>query len=155
MAQGKKIYDQLRVLVRPVVEEYGFELFDLNFRREGHGWVLRIVIDRENGVTLDDCVSISREVGHLLEVEDLIEHAYNLEVSSPGLDRPLRNGADFKRFVGKMAKVTTCVPVDGQHHFVGRLTSFEDDTIGMLTEQGNTLDISLANVKKARLIVEI
>ena len=97
------------VKVRSFLETFlptmGLELFDLQFRREGHGWVLRIFIDAEKGISLDDCSAVSRELGTYLDIEDCIGHPYHLEVSSPGLERPLRSIADFLRFQGKKAKV--------------------------------------------------
>jgi len=140
-------------LVEPVVLGFGLELAELQFRREMHGWVLRVIIDSEQGVSVDDCAQVSREVGHLLEVEDLIEQAYALEVSSPGLDRPLKRERDFVRAKGKKAKVVVREAVAGQHNIVGVIQEAGDGRITVLTDDG-PLEIVLASVKKARLVID-
>ncbi len=129
-----------------MVESYGLELFDLQFRREAHGWVLRVVIDRpwdetagagveqtrvtDEPVGIDDCGRVSRDLDAILDVEPELlgelDRAYTLEVSSPGLDRPLRGERDYRRFAGRLAKIVTVRPVDGQSHFAGRLMGIED-----------------------------
>ncbi len=154
MGYEQAVAGQIRDLIKPVVTDLGFELYDVQFRREGHGWVLRLIIDSDKGIKLDDCATVSREVGHLLEVEDPIEQAYNLEVSSPGLDRPLRDAGEFQRFSGKKAKVTTREPIDGQHHFVGTIVSCTDDVLLLATDQ-DEVEVPMSLIKKARLVVEI
>ncbi|MGV1099980.1 ribosome maturation factor RimP [Thiovibrio sp. JS02] len=144
---------KLTELIEPVVEDFGLELVELQFRREAPGWVLRLIIDSEVGVSIDDCANVSREVGHLLEVEDLIEQAYTLEVSSPGLDRPLKKEKDFVRCKGKKAKVVVHQTIAGQNAFVGVIEGFQAGNIVLATEQG-TVDIPFTTVKKARLVVE-
>ncbi|MCW5213715.1 ribosome maturation factor RimP, partial [Desulfobulbus sp. TB] len=105
----------------------GLDLVDVQFRRES-GWVLRLFIDRlEGGVNVDDCAAVSRQVGTLLEVEDIIQHAYTLEVSSPGAERPLKRLRDFIRFSGKKIRVKLSEPVDNQHVFCGILTGVLED----------------------------
>ena len=91
----------IEALLMPILTDLGMELVDLEFKREGHSWFLRLFIDKPGGVTLDDCAEVSREVSALLEVEDPIEAPYRLEVSSPGIDRPLKKPADFDRFAGQ------------------------------------------------------
>jgi len=98
------VIDKVRDFAEGLLPTMGLELVDVQFRREGHGWVLRLFIDREEGVTVDHCADVSREIGQFLDVEDLIGHPYHLEVSSPGLERPLKSMRDFQRFVGKKAK---------------------------------------------------
>lgn len=137
----------------PVVEDLGCELVELQFRREGHGWVLRLIIDHENGVGIDDCAMVSREVGHLLEVEDPIEQAYSLEVSSPGLDRPLKRQKDFLRCKGKKAKVVVREPIDGQNQCVGLIEDVTQESVTLRTDHG-IIEIPFAGMKKARLVVE-
>ena len=144
---------RLSDLIEPVVEDFGLELVDLQFRREAPGWVLRLIIDSEKGVSIDDCANVSRDVGHLLEVEDPIEQAYNLEVSSPGLDRPLKKEKDFVRCKGKKAKVVVREPIAGQNAFVGVIEGVQAGNIILATEQG-TIEIPFSTLKKARLVVE-
>lgn len=149
-----KVLETVTALVKPVLAEHDLELFDVQFQREQSGWVLRLIIDREaEGVTLDDCATISREVGYLLEVEDLVDCSYRLEVSSPGLDRPLRGEADFVRFTGRRAKVTTREPIGGQQSFVGVLEQVKDNELFLAGEKG-VVHIPLAGITKARLEVE-
>jgi len=144
---------RLTQLVGPVAEDFGCELVDLQFRREASGWVLRIVIDKENGVGIDDCSRISREVAHLLEVEDPIEQSYSLEVSSPGLDRPLKRERDFLRCKGKKAKVVVREPIDGQNQCIGLIEEVTQESVTMRTDQG-IIEIPFARMKKARLVIE-
>ncbi|MDG4474886.1 ribosome maturation factor RimP [Thiovibrio frasassiensis] len=144
---------RLTQLVVPVVEDLGCELVELQFRREGHGWVLRLLIDNENGVGIDDCARISREVAHLLEVEDPIEQAYSLEVSSPGLDRPLKCEKDFLRCKGKKAKVVVREPIEGQNQCIGLIEDVTQESVTLGTDHG-IIEIPFAKMKKARLVVE-
>lgn len=131
----------------------GLELFDVQFRREGHGWVLRVFIDSETGVTLDHCSTISRELGQYLDVEDIIDHAYNLEVSSPGLERPLRGLEDFRRFIGKKARVKFHEPLDGNKTFEGMLKDVSEEYIVMTIEGGQDLRFTFDKINKARLAI--
>lgn len=152
--------DRLRDRVAKVAESYGLELFDLQFRRESQGWVLRVVIDRpgpEDAVGIDDCGRVSQDLSAILDVEpellDAGDRSYTLEVSSPGLDRPLRGPDDYRRFRGRLAKVVTGRPLDGQSHFAGRLSGVEDGVV-VLIEGRRTHRIPLDAIKRARLDVE-
>jgi len=140
-------------LVMPILQEMDLELVDVLYRRESSGWVLRLVIDNEDGVTLENCTAVSREVSHLLDIEDILEQAYNLEVSSPGLDRPLKSIGDFQRFTGRKAKVTTKEPIEGNQVFIGRINKVEDELITMEIGQ-QELRIPFSEIAKARLEVE-
>jgi len=140
-------------LVMPVLQEMDLELVDVLYRRESSGWVLRLVIDKEEGVTLENCTAVSREVSHLLDIEDIIEQAYSLEVSSPGLDRPLKSISDFQRFAGRKAKVTTKELIEGNQVFIGRINKVEDELIIMEVGQ-QELRIPFSEIAKARLEVE-
>ena len=137
----------------PILQEMDLELVDVLYRRESSGWVLRLVIDNEDGVTLENCTAVSREVSHLLDIEDILEQAYNLEVSSPGLDRPLKSIGDFQRFTGRKAKVTTKEPIEGNQVFIGRINKVEDELITMEIGQ-QELRIPFSEIAKARLEVE-
>lgn len=146
--------ERLRSLLLPLVEGEGLELVDLVFRREGRGWVLRIYIDKPGGVTLEDCQRISEQAGDILDVEDLIDHPYRLEVSSPGLDRPLRTDSDFLRFLGRKVRIMTSSPIAGQRMFVGHIRAFKDGQV-TIEEKGNRFfTIPLAQIARARLEVE-
>lgn len=155
--------DELRSVAERVARSHGLVLFDLQFRRESIGWVLRIVIDRlptpragaERGdsVTVGDCETVSRDVSAILDVEAAFDHPYTLEVSSPGLDRPLRHLDDFVRFIGRRARVVTSVPVDGQRFVSGRIAAVRGGTI-VIEDGGTTRLVPEAAVARARLEVE-
>lgn len=147
------VVETVTKLVEPIVAELHLELVEVQFRREAVGWVLRLIIDGEAGVTLDNCATVSREVSSLLEVEDPIEQAYNLEVSSPGLDRPLKKERDFIRFKGSKVKVTTSEPIEGQKHFGGVIEDFDQNMLSLATDQG-LLEIPYDQIAKARLIID-
>jgi ribosome maturation factor RimP len=160
--------DQVRAIVERVAAGSGLEVVEVELRGGGKARMLRIVIDKvPDGVTHEDCANLSREVGTILDVEDVIPgNSYLLEVSSPGLDRKLLRPADYERFTGSRVKLKTRNPVNGNQHFEGRLQSFRD---GRLTlEVGasrkkrrpgdatpHTLEIEFANVEKANLVPEI
>ena len=164
-----------------MARSYGLEVFDVQLRRESAGTILRIIIDRpgtgssglqppatreearrrleEESVGIADCQRVSQDLSALLDVEadDLetaaIGHAYTLEVSSPGLDRPLRHEADYRRFQGRLAKLVTSEPVDGQSAFAGRLAGVENGVV--LLEEGRKVHrVPIARIKRARLDVE-
>lgn len=166
MAHQDAVSEALRRAATNVAASHGLELFDLQFRRESHGWVLRVIVDRPAGpgapatgeaVGIDDCRVVSEDLGALVDVEpDLVggaDRAYTLEVSSPGLDRPLRGEADYRRFAGRLAKIVTSVPVDRQSHFEGRLAGVDGDRV-VLVEGRRTHRVPLALISRARLEVE-
>jgi len=138
------------VLIEPVLEEFGYELVEVQFNREQHGQVLRIVIYHESGIGVDDCVKVSREVSHLLEVEDLIDQAYNLEVTSPGLDWRLRNERDFVRFRGKKVRV---VLLDESEAVVGLIGEIDNGKVA-IESGGDRKLIPFDSIKKAKLVIE-
>jgi ribosome maturation factor RimP len=172
VAVGNAQLAPVRAAAARVAESYGLEIFDLQFRREAIGWVLRVVLDRPGGrpgphvpgeagsdeaVTIEDCQRVSHDLSALLDVETelgaSLDRQYTLEVSSPGLDRPLRGEADFRRFTGRLAKIVTEQPVDGQSHFEGRLTSVEAGAV-VVTEGRRVHRIPLEQIRRARLEVE-
>ena len=150
---------QIETLVLPILDDLGYELVDLQLQQDGKQLALRIFVDKPAGITLDDCVEVSREVSAILEVEDPIRSAYRLEVSSPGLDRPLKKAADFERFVGKKARLKSKNLIDPDQRgttrktFVGTLLGFEDENVRLeLTDkQGGVIAIPLADLDKANL----
>ena len=146
--------DQLLATIQgfaePLVAEMGMELVDVQYLREGHGWVLRFFIDKEGGVAIDDCALVSREISAYLEVEDLVAHAYHLEVSSPGLERPLKKKEDFVRFVDRKVRVKLRQPVGDQRVLIGTLCGLEGETVVLMLEEGKVF-IDMENISKARL----
>ena len=143
--------DAIRKKSEEIVDRYGLEVFDLTFRREGKGWVLRLTIDNPVGyVSIRDCEIVSRDLEMWLDAEDIINRRYILEVSSPGLDRPLRNEKDYKRFTGKLAKF---VLKDGRA-IIARIKSYENGKV-ILDDNGKAITIDLNDLKRANLEPEI
>jgi ribosome maturation factor RimP len=143
----------------PILESLGMELADVEFVRVGRDSVLRLFIDKEGGVTLDDCADVSRELSAILDVEDVIPGHYSLEVSSPGLDRPLKKPADYERFAGHLVKVRTyeAFPDDAGNKrktFIGRLTGLVDGNVAMKLSEGQSASIPLDKIAKANLEFE-
>ena len=157
--------DQIRSIAGRVARSYGLEIFDVQLRRESVGWVLRITLDRlaptggadesgtEESVTLADCQRVSGDLDAVFDAELELDHAYTLEVSSPGLDRPLRHLDDCRRFVGRLAKIVTSGPIDGQRQFEGRITEVENGTV-LLAIGTRRRRIPWDAVTKAQLEVE-
>ena len=141
----------LRVLLEPAVAAMGFELVDTEFSGSGRQAVLRIYIDNPEGVTVDDCVQVSRQVSAILDVEDPIPGQYMLEVSSPGLDRPMVKREDFQRFAGEVVKIRMSVAVLGRRNFTGRLVGIESDTV-ILEMDNESFDLPFGDIEKARLV---
>jgi len=141
-------------LIEPSLLAKGLELVDVEFKKEGKNWVLRVFIDKEGGVTLEDCQKISSLVGDLIEVEEVIEPAYTMEVSSPGLNRVLKKEKDFIRFSGKKICVQCHAPLNGRKKFTGILKDFKNQSI-RLEVDGQLQIISINRVAKANLVIEI
>jgi ribosome maturation factor RimP len=154
MIDGNPIIEQVRAYVEPVLDSYGLILHDVQFRRETNGWVLRVVIDREAGVTLEDCSRVSREISDFLDVEDVIEHQYQLEISSPGAERELRSPSECLRFVGAMVRLKLHHDHEGRKVFVGTLTAVEDEIITVDTREGGVLRMQFNDINKIRLTLE-
>ena len=153
--------DHIREVAERVAATRGLEIWDVQSRREATGHVVRVVIDRpgpaataEESVSIEDCEQVNREIGTILDVEDPLPFAYTLEVSSPGLDRPLRDAADYKRFVGRLAKVVVSEVVDNQKAFEGRLRGVEDNAVVLETAKGRTHRLPLRLITRGRLEVE-
>jgi ribosome maturation factor RimP len=153
---------RIRAAAERVAEAHGLELFDVTVTRESPGWVVRVTIDRpgpgaqpEESVGIEDCALVSRELGTILDVEDPLDRTYTLEVTSPGLDRPLRHEADFRRFTGRLASVVLDAPVDGQTFFNGRIQEVDGGDVVILVGKRNRAHrIPLSHIKRARLDVE-
>ena len=146
---------QLIAVSEPVVTGQGYELVDLEFKPELGHWVLRVFIDKAGGVGLDDCATVSRELSAVLDVADVIPHAYSLEVSSPGLDRPLKKEADFARFVGKKAKIRTRHPVgESRRNFSGTLVSVGGGKV-KIDVGDQVCEVPVDDVEKANLVYEL
>jgi len=142
---------KLNDLLQPLVEDLGYEFVGLEYSNNPKNSVLRIYIDHDNGVGIDDCETVSRETAALLDVKDPIRSQYNLEVSSPGLDRPLFTAAHYQQFVGEIAQITLFAPQDGRRKFSGPILGAEDSNI-RIEQDGNEVTLDLSNVVKARLV---
>jgi ribosome maturation factor RimP len=168
MAKDHERIGRIREAAERVAHSYGLEIFDVQFRRESIGNVLRVIIDRpdrgvveqpEDAVGIEDCQRVSQDLSALLDVEEdelgttALAQQYTLEVSSPGLDRPLRHEADYRRFAGRLAKIVTTEPLDGQSAFSGRLRGVEDGVV-VLEEGRRTHRVPLDRIKRAQLAVE-
>ena len=147
------ITENISSLIEPVLDDLGFELFDIEFLSERGRWVLRIYIDGEGGIRLDDCALVSREIGDLIEVKDIIKHPYVLEVSSPGLNRPLKREKDCEMAIGKKIKVNMLIPLNGRRNFTGYLRNFMGGLLYLETENG-LIQIPFQDIKKANLEYE-
>jgi len=149
----REILDRVRAIADPILLEEGMELVDVEYRRESKGWVLRLYLDKEGGVTLDDCTRVSQEVGRSLDIEDFIETSYALEVSSPGLARPLRTEKDFVKYRQRLIKVKTVDPIGNRRQFKGRLLGVSESRIEIEVD-GGIFQIPLSNVARANLEID-
>jgi len=145
-----ELINQLWHLLEPVVRAEGMEIVELEYRRESPGWVLRLFIDHPDGITVDDCARISQVAGDLLDVADLIENPYHLEVSSPGLNRPLRKLEHFRTHQGSIVEVKTSAPLENRRKFKGILLEASPEEIE-IDCQGQIFKIPLALLERARL----
>jgi ribosome maturation factor RimP len=168
----QEVVERVRAIATRVAGSFGFDVFDVQYRRERSGMLLRIQIDRpwngsrgstgsaaEDGVSVDDCANVSRDLSAVLDAEDVVPVAYTLEVSSPGLDRPLRQAADYQRFEGRRAKIVMREAVDGQMFFKGRLGVTDDRVPGgpvvLITgDDGRSHRVPLGIITRANLEVE-
>jgi len=153
--------EHIRAIAERVARSHGLEVWDIVSRRETTGQVVRVFIDRpgpaatpEDSVSIEDCELVSREIGTILDVEDPLPFAYTLEVSSPGLDRPLRGEDDFRRFAGRLAKIVVSEAVDNQKAFEGRLRGLEDRAVLLEGAKGRVHRLPLELITRARLEVE-
>lgn len=147
--------DKVRGIIEPVINSLGIELEDLEVNKMKGKALLRVFIEKEGGITIDDCESVSREIAAILDVEDPVPYSYVLEVSSPGLDRPLKEPRHFIRYAGKTVRVVTHKPVDKETFFVGKLLNADDKEIVILLEKDRKITVPYENISKARLEVEI
>ena len=143
--------DELRKVLEPTVERLGYELADLEVRLGSKGGLVRVTIDKPDGIDLEDCEKVSHAVSALLDVEDPMAGEYNLEVSSPGLDRKLTKIEHFQRFEGETVKITMRFPIEGRRRFRGRLLSSDDKNI-VVEVDGESHSLPLATLDTARLV---
>ena len=148
----KETYEQkTEELLLPLVEKHQFELVDLEYVKEGGNWYLRAYIDKQGGITVDDCEVISRALSDLLDQHDFIEEAYILEVSSPGLGRPLKKDKDFARSLGEEIEVRTFRPINHQKEFTGILKEYDKEKIVIEAENQETMEFDRSDIALVRL----
>lgn len=157
-----QVTERVEALVEPILVDLGYELVDLEYQREERGWVLRFYLDREGGITLDECAAASREISSILDVEEVVDTVYFLEVSSPGIERPVKKASDFERFSGRLAKIKTVVAIDPEGKgrkaktFIGTLAGFEAGQVLLVLKGANSaqVGIDLDQIERANLEFE-
>ncbi len=168
-ASGAGTQDRVRAIAERVAASRGLDLFEVQFRRESRGWVLRVYLDKPGApvragkagggvagesVTIEDCQRVSEDLSAILDVEDVIGVKYVLEVSSPGLDRPLRKLDDYRRFAGCLASIVLGEPLDGQTYLRGRLQGVDEDSVLLVDERGAARRVRFAVIIRGQLEVE-
>lgn len=151
--EAREVADNAAKIIEPVLTSLGYELIESEFIQEEGRHVLRLYIDREEGVTIDDCRQVSRAIDTLLEVEEVIPCAYNLEVSSPGIERPLRRKQDFEKFAGKNVRIKTKEKIDNRGNYKGRLVGVKGDDV-IVNVDGTEYSVPIQQIFKARLEID-
>ena len=148
----RETYEQkTEEILLPIIEKNGFELVDVEYVREGGSWYLRAYIDKPGGINVDDCETVSRELSDILDEKDFIDEAYILEVSSPGLGRPLKKEKDFKRSLGEEVEIRTYRMVDKKKEFTGILKAYDKDTVTIGMEDGREMIFDKGDIALIRL----
>lgn len=148
----REIYEQkTEEILIPIVEEYGFELVDVEYVKEGNNWYLRAYIDKPGGITVNDCEAVSRKLSDILDEKDYIDDAYILEVSSPGLGRPLKKEKDFKRSLGEEVEIRTYRMVEKQKEFTGILKDYDETTVTIELDDETLKTFEKSNIALIRL----
>ena len=150
-----ELINQVENLVGPLFLQENIELVDLTYQKGPGGWTLSFFIDKPGGVTLDDCALWNERIGQILDQHDFIPHAYSLEVSSPGLDRPIKKLSDYQRFLGERVSVKLYAPLNGQKNFHGRLKAATENEIIVSTDEKQEVTLPLQQVAKSKLDPEI
>jgi ribosome maturation factor RimP len=149
------ILQKAEAILEPLLKAEGLSLVDIQYKWERGGWILRVLIDKKQGITLDDCARVSREFGQLLDVENTIPTSYRLEVSSAGLDRPLKKMEDFVRYTGRRVRIKTKDPVSGRRNFKGDLLGCIEGKVMVKVEGSEVFTIPLSSILKANLELEL
>ncbi|MBM7868377.1 ribosome maturation factor RimP [Heliobacterium gestii] len=150
MSGKVRLEDRVTAWATPITEELGLELADVEWVKEGGSWYLRIFIDKEAGIEMDDCQEVSRRIDEILDREDPVAHGYSLEVSSPGIDRPLKSDRDYERFRGQTIRITTFAPVNNAKEHIGELVGKNEASI-IITKNDEEQAIPLPQVSSVRL----
>lgn len=154
MSKKENYEQQTETLLLPIVEQYGFELVDVEYVKEGSLWYLRAYIDKPGGITVDDCEAVSRAFSGILDEKDYIEDSYIFEVSSPGLGRPLKKEKDFKRSIGEEVEIRTYRAIDRQKEFIGFLKAYDEDTVTLEYDDETTQVFERKDIALIRLALD-
>ena len=138
-------------LITPIIERMNFELVDVEYVKEGGTWYLRAYIDKEGGITVNDCEAVAREMNEILDQEDFVEDSYVFEVSSPGLGRPLKKEKDYIRSMGKEIEIRTYRAINREKEFYGILKAYDEKTVTIEMEDGQTMTFEKADIALIRL----
>ncbi|ENH96551.1 hypothetical protein J416_10296 [Gracilibacillus halophilus YIM-C55.5] len=155
---AQKIVKQTEELVTPILDEMNLELVDITYEKEGPNWFLRIYIDKEGGVDIEECGQVSEKLSEKLDEVDPVSNAYFLEVSSPGVERPLKKRKDYQEHIGKNIFVKLYEPIDGEKEYTGELTNFQNDTVTItyrIKTRQHQVEIPFQKIAKAHLAVDI
>jgi ribosome maturation factor RimP len=155
MPENSGIINEVFELAEDLLRESLMEIVDVEFLLEHGRWVLKLYIDKEGGITLDDCAGVSRELGDLIEAKNTIDYPYVLEVSSPGLNRPLKTEKDFIRSIGKIAVLVMSKPTNSRKNFTGRVAGVSEGVISLLLNDNTLAELHLKEINKARLKYEL
>ncbi|WP_416826846.1 ribosome maturation factor RimP [Ectobacillus polymachus] len=153
---SKKVTEVVEELAQPIIDELNLELVDVEYVKEGKDWFLRVFIDSETGVDIEDCGTVSERLSEALDKQDPIPHLYFLDVSSPGAERPLKKEQDFHKAIGKQVAIKTYEPIDGEKLFEGKLLSYNGETVTiaiMIKTRKKEVQIPMSKVASARLAV--
>lgn len=153
MAKTNNSEKKVEAILMPIIEEKNFELVDVEFVKEGPNWYLRIYIDKEGGITIDDCEAVSRALEVELDKEDLIEQAYILEVSSPGIDRPLKKESDFAKYAGEIVDIKLYKAFEGSKEYQGALKGLENNIVTITDDNGKDISFDRKDIAGVRLAV--
>ena len=151
MTKRERYEQKTEEILNPIIEEYGFELVDVEYVKEGSTWYPRAYIDKPGGISIDDCEAVSRRLSDILDEKDYIDEAYILEVSSPGLGRPLRKEKDFKRSLGEEVEIRTYRMIEKQKEFTGTLKEYDENTVTIEEEGGNVRIFEKSDIALIRL----
>lgn len=151
MSKRENYEQKTEEILIPIVEEYGFELVDVEYVKEGGTWYLRAYIDKPGGISIDDCEVVSRRLSDILDEKDYIDDSYIMEVSSPGLGRPLKKEKDFKRSLGKEVEIRTYRMMDKQKEFTGVLKDYDNDTVTIALDEETTKTFDKGDIALIRL----
>ena len=153
MSRKEEYEQKAEALLSPIVESNGFELVDVEYVKEAGNWYLRGYIDKPGGITVNDCETVSRAFSDRLDEDDFIEDSYIMEISSPGLDRPLKKAKDFARSIGKLVEIRTYRPIEKQKEFCGELTAYDNNSV-TIDEEGTPRTFDKKDIALVRLAID-